>query len=57
MRVLGRVLVNCLATLRDENLGDRYSLPYMPLGVIGDVHQKSGDGSRQILPADSARLI
>ena len=29
----------------------------MPLGVIGDVHQESGYGSRQILPADGARLV
>jgi hypothetical protein len=33
------------------------SLPDMPLGVIRDVHQQAGYGGRQILPADSARLI
>jgi hypothetical protein len=29
----------------------------MPLGVIGDMHEKTGDGGRQILPADDARLV
>ena len=46
-----------LAALRHEYFCGCYSLPYMPLGVIGDVHQESGYGSRQILPADGARLV
>jgi hypothetical protein len=45
------------ATPRDENLCRRYRLSYMPLSVIGDMHEKSGDGGRQILPADDARLV
>jgi hypothetical protein len=50
-------LVAGLATLCDEYLRSRYRLPYMPLGVIGDVNEKPGHGGRQIFPADGARLI
>jgi hypothetical protein len=50
-------LVAGLATLCDEYLRGRYSLPHMPLGVIGDVNEKSGDGGRQIFPAYGAWLV
>ncbi|MDQ1408516.1 MAG: hypothetical protein QOJ41_251 [Acidobacteriaceae bacterium] len=46
-----------LATQRNDYLRRRYSLPYMSLGVIGDVHQESGHGGRQIFPANGARLV
>ena len=45
-----------LTTLRNDYLRGGYSLSYMPLGVIGNVHEKPGHGGRQILPADGARL-
>ena len=45
------------STARDENLCRRYRLSYMPLGVIGDMYEKAGNGGGQILSADSARLI
>jgi hypothetical protein len=46
-----------LATPRDKYFRGRYSLSYMPLGVIGDVHEETGYGAGQILPADSARMV
>ena len=44
-------------TFRGDYLRGGYSLPYMPLGVIGDVHEETGYGAGQILPADSARMV
>jgi hypothetical protein len=45
------------STPRDENLCRRYRLSYVPLGVIGDMYEKAGNGGGQILSADGARLI
>lgn len=54
---LSNSLSQRLATPRDKYLRGRYSLPYMPLGVIGDVHEETGYGGWQILPAYGARLV
>ena len=45
------------STPRDENLCRRDHLSYMPLGVIGDMYEKAGNGGGQILSSDGARLI
>src|ERR1700682_927950 len=54
---LSSSLSKWLATLRNDYLRGGYSLSYMPLGVIGNVHEKPGHSGRQILPADGTRLV
>ena len=49
--------VKGLAALCEEHLRGRYRLPHMPLRVIGNVHENSGHGGRQILSANRTRLV